>query len=183
MKKIFFLTLASLLLSTSAMAQKVVIYKGGEAVASYSLADIDKIEFLPGEESLAQEAAGTYECSRQVTLPAMPQMGVLLDDKATVVIEAEGADEVKITLPNCDYTMGDSEFHLPSVAVSGCSVSKNNEGALEINGAFSGEVDGKETSVTFTGSITNSSKWTFSVDMDYGSMPMTLHMDYQQASE
>ena len=171
-----------LLFSASALAEKVTIYKAGVAVAEYELAEGDSVVFSPGAASLAEAVAGTYACQREVTLPAMPNMGVLISDNVDVAITAAGADKVNVVLPSCQYTMGGSQFDLPSATVE-CTVSAA-DGKYSLSGTFEGAINEKDSKVDFSAEISaDGATFTMTQDMKYGTMPMVLHMVYTPVSE
>lgn len=174
MKKYILATVAASLVALSAMAEKVTIYKGGEPIASYELAVGDYVLFSNSTSEV--NIAGTYNCLREVTLPAMPNMGVLVSDIVQVKVDAIDAENVSVTLPSCQYTMGTSDFDLPSATVS-CAVTKTS-GAYSLSGKFEGELNGKASEVTLAATINEDGTFTFTQDMKYGSMPMVLHMVY-----
>ena len=178
MNRYMFAAVAAMVIGAGAMAEKVTVYKSGVAVAEYELAENDSVVFSAGsaEKSAADAVAGKYDCWRKVTLPAMPNMGVLVADDVNLEVVADGADSVNITLPACHYTMGASEFDLPSVIVK-CGVEKNGD-AYSISGKFEGNVGDKATEVTVAGKLDADGVLSLSQDMKYGSMPMALHMEY-----
>ena len=180
MNKSIIAAAAAMLMAASAAAQSVTIYKAGVAVASYDLTEIDEIVFSPegAQEDHAQAVAGQYNTYRQVTLPAMSAMGVLVQGKETVAVEASAVNKVDVTLPACQYTMNGNTFDLPGVTVAGCDVAFA-DGSYAVAGEFNGSVNGKSTKVTLSATMSaDGSSFAFTQDMTYGSMPMTIHMEY-----
>lgn len=178
MKKIL-LALSCIALSVAAMsAQSVKLYKNGEVVATYSSDEVDKVEFEAGatETTPAEAVSKVYSTKREVTLPAMASMGVLVSDTPEVSVTATGDNTVDVVLPPCDYTMGSSTFNLPAATVS-CTVSETADG-YSFSGKFEGTIDTKSTTVDLTATVSSDGAFTFTQDMKYGTMPMVLHMVY-----
>lgn len=180
MKKPIIAAAAAMLLAGSAAAQSVTIYKGGVAVASYDLTEIDEIVFSPesAQDDYAPEIAGEYLTYRQVTLPAMPAMGVLVQGREALTVEATAVNKASVALPACQYTMGANTFDLPGVTVADCDVAFA-DGAYTLSGSFDGTLNDKAAKVQLSATISaDGSSFVFKQDMTYGTMPMTIHMEY-----
>lgn len=178
------IAISALLLTTAAVsAQSVKILKGGNVIATYSLSDIDQVLFSPQDvatETPAEAVAGNYSTYRQVTLPAMASMGVLVEGNETVTIDATGDNAVSVGLPSCEYTMGTGTFNLPAVTVEGVNVTEEN-GVYTLAGKFEGAIGDKSTTVDFSGTVNADGTFELVQDMKYGAMPMVLHMVYSPA--
>lgn len=177
------IAISALLLSTAALsAQSVKILKGGNVIATYSLSDIDEVLFSPEDatKTPAEAVAGTYATYREVTLPAMASMGVLVEGNETVTVTATGDNTVSVALPACEYTMGTNTFNLPSATVEGVTVTEA-DGVYTLSGKFEGTLDEKDSTVDFSGTVNADGTYQLVQDMKYGAMPMVLHMVYTPA--
>ena len=180
MKRKILSAAAAIALALGAQAQVVNIVKGGTVIASYPISEIDEVVFAPAaaEKTPAEAVAGTYAAAREVTLPQMAQMGVLVSDNVDVTVTATADDKVTVALPSCQYNMMGTLYDLPAATVENVAVTKDGD-KYALSGTFEGTVDGKATTVTLSGTVNADGSFFFSEDMKYGSMPFTLHMEYK----
>lgn len=180
MKRTIISAAAAIVLALGAQAQVVNIVKGGTVIASYPISEIDEVVFAPeaAEKTPAEAVAGTYASAREVTLPQMAQMGVLVSDNVDVVITATADDKVSVALPSCQYNMMGTLYDLPAATVENVAVAKDGD-KYTLTGTFEGTIDGKNTTVTLSGTVNADGSFLFTEDMKYGAMPFTLHMEYK----
>ena len=180
MKKLFILIMAAAL-STAIHAQSVKIMKDGEVVASFSAAQFDKVVFSP-ETSPAQEIAGTYSSTLNVTLVEAPQYGVVITTNKDFQITANTDGTALFAMPMVTYEA--MKMDLPAVNVGEVEIEKSESGKFSFSKDFSFVEEGTEKSVSGTVSGWIEGKnYEVTQTMKYGTMPFTLNMVYTPASD
>lgn len=169
MKKAY--ALIAMILAVVAMnAQTVKVMKAGAVVAEFGADEFDQVVFEP---TAGQGLAGEYHCSRSVSV-----MGsVVLQDDGVVTVTQNADGTINLSFPTCYYEgMGD----LPGVNASNVEVSEEN-GVYTFSAEYS-DVDENDKAYngTVSGSINTVDTWdySFTVVMNYGSMPFPLIMEY-----
>ena len=115
--------------------------------------------------------AGDYVADMEVSLKENPDMGVLIQEKATVKLVAQGTDQVNVTLPTMKY----NNMELPSVTLEGVQLKPEN-GAFSMAANVEGTEasTGKKYAVVFKGTVQTDGTFSFTEEMKYGTMPFTL---------
>ena len=135
------------------------------------------ITFHVGAAPAGYLVAGKYDAARSVTIPAMPQMGTVVQDTVSVTLAA-GTDPAtaNITLPACTY----NGMELPEITLEGIALTDDGNGSYTI-AETSYEASGAAGIVS--GTVAPGSSLSLHVTMAYGSMPFELSMDYSTPVE
>lgn len=133
------------------------------------------ITFHVGTAPAGYLVAGKYPVARSVTLPSMPQVGVVIADTVNVTVSA-GSDPatVNITVPSCTY----HNMVLPELNIEGLALAAQENGSYTIaETPFEVTTDQATVTGTVSGILNADKTISLVVTEKYGNMPHDLRME------
>lgn len=133
-----------------------------------------------GNKAYANAVAGNYVGRLTMYLQEMPTFELPTLDQMEVVITAEQAGTIAITLPVVEYDLNGRLMTLPSVSQGGIVVEKNDQGYAIVETAINQTIGDKSYVGIIKGSYANGTLL-LEFSAKYGTMPMTLIFNFNSA--
>ena len=121
--------------------------------------------------SVAGMVAGNYAADMNVSLLEMPDNGVLISTQPTLKVEAIGADQVKVTLPEIVYE--EMKMTIPGIVIDNAKVAEDGDN-YKVTADYKGKADEKDVECKLEGSKNADGSFKYTATIKYGKMPMHL---------